>query len=167
MTPLIILGVILVAVVIALGLFTQKSTPEEKVKNVYSYKRKDLLMSLAEHKFFDVLVEALGKQYHVFPQIHLDDILEHKIEGQNWKGAFRHIDEKSIDYVICDKVNIKPLLAIELDDRTHEREDRKVRDDEVKRILHEAGLPLLRFGNHGSFEREEIRRIVLEKLNNQ
>ena len=44
-----------------------------------------------------------------------------------------------------------PRLVIELDDRTHERSDRKLRDGEVERILNGAGLPLLRLENHGSF----------------
>lgn len=122
-------------------------------------------MGRAEHEFFDILVEILGNQYYVFPQIHLCNILDNKVIGQNWKAAFRHINEKSIDFVICDKAYIKPLLAIELDDRTHEREDRKERDVEVERILKDAGLPLLRFENHGNFNKEEIKNVVLEKLN--
>lgn len=55
-------------------------------------------------------------------------------------------------------------MAIELDDSTHENEDRQERDREVERILKEAGLPLLRFENHGDFDKEEIKRLVLEKI---
>jgi hypothetical protein len=102
------------------------------IKSPYNYKKKDFLMSRAEHEFFDILVEVAGNQYHVFPQIHLSTILDNKVVGQNWRGAFRHIDEKSVDFVICDKAYIKPILAIELDDKTHEREDRKGRDGEVE-----------------------------------
>jgi very-short-patch-repair endonuclease len=121
-------------------------------------------MSRAEHEFFDILVDITKDQYYVFPQIHLSTILDNKVVGQNWKGAFRHIDEKSVDYVICDKAYIKPLLAIELDDKTHEQSNRKIRDGEVERILSNANLPLLRFGNNGYFNKEEIRHLVLEKL---
>jgi len=42
-------------------------------------------------------------------------VLEHRIKGQDWKAAFRRINGKSVDFVICDKAYIKPLLAIELD----------------------------------------------------
>lgn len=56
------------------------------------------------------------------------------------------------------------MLAIELDDKSHEREDRIERDSEVERMLQEAGMPLVRFGNNGLFNKEEISRIVLEKL---
>lgn len=122
-------------------------------------------MTQSERKFFEVLLVSVENQYHVFPQVHLDVILNNKVRnGQNWFGAFRHINEKSVDFVICDKAYIKPLLAIELDDRTHEREDRKERDGEVERILSEAGMPLLRFKG-GEHPEEEIKRLVFEKLN--
>ncbi len=156
--------VLVIVVVIAFKVFIPEGLSGKENKPFYRYKRKDFLMSRAEHEFFDILVDIVGIQYYVFPQIHLPTILDNKVVGQNWKGAFRHIDEKSVDFVICDKAYIKPLLTIELDDRTHEQENRSMRDAEVERILSDAGLPLLRFGNNGNFNKEEIRRLVLEKL---
>lgn len=166
MTILIIFVILMAVVFIVLKKFSPDIfNGEEKVsKSPYNYKKKDFLMSRAEHEFFNILVEVVGNQYYVFPQIHLSTILDNKVVGQNWRGAFRHIDEKSVDFVICDKAYIKPILAIELDDKTHEREDRKGRDGEVERILKESGLSLLRFGNNGSFNKEEIKRLILEKL---
>lgn len=166
MIKLIIFVVLIAVVFIVLKkYFPDIFDEKEKVsKSLYNYKKKDFLMSRAEHEFFDILIELLTDKYYVFPQIHLSTILDNKVVGQNWKGAFRHIDEKSVDFVICDKAYIKPILAIELDDRTHEREDRKGRDGEVERILNESGLSLLRFGNNGSFNKEEIKHLILEKL---
>jgi very-short-patch-repair endonuclease len=166
---------ILIGVMVAIGLglkfFTNNNfsnekgdKKEEKKKPLYKYTRKNFLISRPEHEFFDILVEILGNKYNIFTQVHLPTILEHKVVGQNWKGAFSHINGKSVDFVICDKAYIKPLLAIELDDKSHEREDRIERDSEVERMLQEAGMPLVRFGNNGLFNKEEISRIVLEKL---
>ena len=45
--------------------------------------------------------------------------------------------------MLCDKENIRPFLAIELDDSSHQREDRIERDELVNKILHDAGLPIL------------------------
>jgi very-short-patch-repair endonuclease len=113
-------------------------------------------MSRAEHELFDILIALVGNEYHVFPQIHLATILDHKVVGQKWKSAFRHIDEKSVDFVLCDKRYIRPLLVIELDDKTHEYKDRKDRDIEVERILSGAQIPLLRIENKGTFDKEFI-----------
>lgn len=164
MTTLIIFVVFLIIIIAVLKKYFPEAFSEKEGKPLYNYKRKDFLMSWAEHEFFDILVEAVGDKYYVFPQIHLTNILDNKVVGQNWKGAFRHIDEKSVDYVICDKAYIKPLLAIELDDKTHGQENRRLQDGEVERILSKAGLPLLRFENHGNFNKEEVKYTVLERL---
>ncbi len=164
MTILVIFTVLLIAVVIAFEIFTASESSDKKEKPVFDYGRKDFLMSRAEHIFFDILVEVLGGQYHVFPQIHLDEIIYPKSYSGKRIFSFRHINQKSVDFVVCDKAYIKPLLAIELDDRTHEIENRKRRDEEVERILNGAGLPLLRVINNSNFNKEEIKRLVLEKL---
>jgi hypothetical protein len=157
--------IIIIVIVAVLKIFLLENfSVKTAAKSVYNYKRRDFLMSRPEHEFFDILVSVLENQYYVFPQVHLPTILEHKNVGQSWKGAFRHIDEKSVDFVICDKAYIKPLLVIELDDKTHEREDRVLRDEEVERILTQAGLPFLRFGNKGYFNKEEIKELVLGSL---
>ncbi len=155
---------IMLGIVFVIKYLTEKE--EVKKKPLYKYNRKDFLISRAEHEFFDILVEILGSQYYVFTQVHLPTILDHKIKGQNWKGAFSHINGKSVDFVICDKANIKPLLSIELDDKSHDRLDRIERDSEVERMLKEAEMPLLRFENHGNFNKEEIKRLVFENLKN-
>ena len=40
---------------------------------------------------------------------------------------------------------MKPLIAIELDDNTHNQPDRKTRDDFVNSIMANTNMPLLRF----------------------
>jgi len=160
---LIFLILIVIVAVVVIPLINRPSQKEEK-KDRYKYKRKDFLMSRPEHEFFDILVAVLGNEYYVFPQIHLSTIIDNKVVGQNWKGAFNHVNQKSVDFVVCDKNNIKPLLAIELDDKSHEKEDRKERDRDVEEILRDSDMPLVRFENHGSFDKEEIKRVVMEKL---
>jgi very-short-patch-repair endonuclease len=150
-------------------LIVKKFTSSKKLigKKQYKYAKKDFLLSRAEHEFYDMLLLAVENQYHIFPQVHLSTIINYKIVGQNWRAAFRHINEKSVDFVLCDKKYIKPVLAIELDDKTHEREDRKERDIEVERILEESGLPLLRIENHGHFELADIKMRIMEKTNQE
>ncbi len=166
--------IFVVIVIIALGiadkLIDKKkgiNKEEEVPQSPYRYRAKNFLVSKPEHEFFDVLVASVGDLHYVFPQIHLATILDHKINGQKNNAAFRHINGKSVDYVLCDKATIKPLLAIELDDRSHEYKNRKDRDKIVEGILKEAGLPLLRFENHGNFNKEEIKSSVLQILENK
>lgn len=125
--------------VILLKLSNYKALKINRAK--FHYIKKDFLMSRAEHEFFDILISIVGNEYHIFPQIHLPTILNHKVTGQNWRGAFRHIDEKSVDFVLCDKKYIKPLLVIELDDKTHQDPFRVERDLEVESILKKQRFP--------------------------
>ena len=114
-------------------------------KPLYQYKKRECIMTHAERKCFNSLVEAVGSTYHIFAQVHLPSVLDHKVHnGQRWFAAFRHIDEKSVDFVLCTKNDLRPILAIELDDWSHERPNRQERDKEVERILRDAHLPLLR-----------------------
>lgn len=149
-TWLLTMGLI-IAFGLGLGWLKNKSGLTE-TKAKYRYTKKDWFMSRAEHEFYNALVQAVGNEYVIFSQVHLPTLLDHKIKGQNWQGAFSHINRKSVDFVLCDRNYIAPKLVIELDDKTHERPDRIERDVEVEQILKEAGLPLWRIENHGSFD---------------
>lgn len=156
---------IIVAVIVVIGVIVEILRGKEDEPRKYQYKQKNYFMSRAEHECYDALVIAVGERYHVFPQVHLPSIIDNKVVGQNWNGAFRHISQKSVDFVLCDKSYISPKLAIELDDRTHERQDRKDRDVEVARVLKDAGLPLLRLENHGRFNPSELMQKIDTALN--
>lgn len=163
MLKLIIFALVIGVAGVVVELLRKDKRTEDK-KRVYEYKRKSFLMSRAEHECYDALMLAVGDDYYIFPQVHLPTIVDSKVIGQNWQGAFRHINEKSVDFVLCDKAYIAPKLVIELDDRSHERADRQERDVEVERILSVANLPLLRLENHGSFNSEELAQKVTNSL---
>lgn len=155
---LIILAVIIGIIVVAGAVLSEysKTARVEPEKFQYKYKQKPYLMTYVENKCYHTIVQAVEDKYYVFPQVHLSAIIDHKVEGQSWKGAFSHINQKSVDFVLCDKHYISPKLAIELDDKTHERPDRIDRDGEVERVLEQAGLPLLRIENKDGFNMIEI-----------
>jgi len=92
--------------------------PREKSLVGYQYTRQNCIMTQSELRLFFILKETVGEKYEIFPQIHLPSILNHNAKGQNWFGAFRHIDEKSVDFVLCEKVQVSPVLVIEFDDRS-------------------------------------------------
>lgn len=150
--PTLISAVVIILVVVIVRRWGRKN----RRAGGYEYSRKEFFMSRPEHECFDALVSAVGDKYYVFPQVHLSNILYHRIKGQGWKGAFSHINQKSVDFVLCDKAYISPKLVIELDDQTHNRQDRIERDGEVERMISTAGLPLLRLENHGGFNPADL-----------
>jgi very-short-patch-repair endonuclease len=152
----ILVGIVIVLAVVVSIFKAKFEGGEEEEKAKYQYKRRNFFLTRAEHEFYDVLVSAVGAEYFVFAQVHLPTLLDHSVKGQNWRAALAHINRKSVDFVLCDKAYISPKLAIELDDKSHERPDRQERDKEVERILKEAGVPLLRIENNGNFVATEL-----------
>jgi very-short-patch-repair endonuclease len=158
---------IILAVVVTVGpvLFGGGNTSRKKrEKPKYRYQKQKFFMTKTEHECYKVLSKILGDRFYLFAQVHLSTIVDHKVKGQSWKGAFSHINQKSVDFVVCSKDYISPVLAIELDDSTHGRPDRQRRDVEVERILEDAGVPLLRIENRERFNSEELERKIKNKL---
>ena len=156
----VILGLIVLTIVLFKLVLSSASTKRKVFKdNLYSYTAKSLMMTRTESEFFLKLDHVVSDRYHVFPQVHLSALLDHKVKGQDWKFAFRHINGKSVDFVLCDKETLRPTYAIELDDLTHEQSDRRKRDAEVERIFEEANLPLVRFKNKSVSETEIIQAL--------
>ena len=133
----------------------------EMAKSLYSYQAKQFVMTKSEHDAFDALNQAVGDKYYIFPQVHISTFIDWKVKGQNWNAAMRHINQKSVDFLLCDKVWVNPKLAIELDDSTHDRDDREERDTEVQRILASAHFPLIRI-THSDLSFESLKELILK-----
>lgn len=152
------------AVVIAVGFLKEKINGKfSRAKKSYQYERKDSILTPAERECFNALLAVVGNEYYIFAQVHLSALVNQKYAAQNRNAAFWHINGKSVDFVLCDKAGVS-RLAIELDDRSHERPDRQERDAEVERILKGAGIPLLRLENHGIINIEELSQKVKTAL---
>lgn len=110
----------------------------------YIYLRKAYLMTKHERYFYRRLHHIFGKFYLIFPQIHLNDLFVHDHYSQDWRAALSKIQRKSVDYVLC-TVDLKIVIAIELDDYTHTQPARQQRDEFVERLFFKSGTPLVRF----------------------
>lgn len=129
---------------------------EAKKPSVYSYKRKENIMTDAEQSFYKRLVEVAGDRYYVFPQMHLSSLLTNDTKGRYWKAAFQRINRTSVDYVLAHKETLKAAYAVELDDSTHDTAKRQARDAGVEKILTDANIPLLRFRNPSGLSNDDI-----------
>ncbi len=121
-------------------------------------------MAPPEQGFFTMLERILENRYYVFPQVNLISLLNHKITGQNWKAAKSNIDRLSVDYAIFSKNTFTPILAIELDDSSHEEEDRIKRDLKVEKIFSNAQIPLVRIKYQDRLNEEYVRTEISKYL---
>lgn len=161
-----LLTILFLTIVIFKQTFKRNNNCSSKIYT-YKYAKKDFFMTRAEHELFNILIKFVGNEYYIFPQVYLSTFLNHRIKGQSFRGALAHIDRKSVDFVLCDKDYIEPLLAIELDDKSHKKYYRKSRDAVVESILKNAGMPLLRIKNHGHFEDTHIKESIETALSSR
>lgn len=86
----------------------------------------------------------LPPSLHVCPQVRLADLLSiRSMEAGERQGALNRVACKSVDFVVIDTVG-RALLVVELDDRSHERADRRERDRLVDAVLGQCGIPVRR-----------------------
>ena len=107
----------------------------------FTYKRK-AAMTQVERKLYYTICNALkNDKVIILAQVNMTGFLTW--DGDNHR-AFNHICRKSVDFLICDK-EANPLVAIELQDKTHERIDRKLSDKTKAEALKIAKIPLVLF----------------------
>ena len=126
------------------------------------YFRRKYLLTKSERSFYDVLRD-IAIDHMVFAKVRLADLVNANERHQCWQANFRRVCSKHIDFVVCDS-DLKPKIAIELDDSSHRRPDREQRDIDVDPILKLAGLPLLRVFVRKQYDLDLIRRRLLAAL---
>lgn len=113
------------------------------IKLPYMYTRKKYVMTYVESELFRRLDRLFGSKYFVFPQVHISSLLNHKLKGQNWRGVLSKIQRKSVDFALVGKETLETRCAVELDDATHDSQNRMERDSLVDEAFSRAGMPLV------------------------
>lgn len=135
-----------------------------KTTNKLPYQKKQYLLTIPERTFFDVLQNILGNSYHIFPQVNLDKIVHVEKGTGKYQLYYHRINQYSVDFIICDKSNLTPVLAIELDDSSHLLSKRQDRDDFVNQVFADAGLAILRVPVKQTYDTQSLTVQIQEKL---
>lgn len=121
------------------------------------YGRRKYLLSQAEQSFYHTLAEILNSHYIICPKVRISDILYvDKKKATKTYTFLNKITSKHIDFLLCDPRSVTPLLAIELDDKSHEREDRQKRDFFIDKAFADAGMPLVHIKAQRGYNRDEL-----------
>lgn len=126
------------------------------------YTKVPMVLTAAEQTFYGVLLDAAGDRWTVLPKVRLSDVLDVPMGTPDRQG--NRIDRKHLDFVLCSPADFAPLLAIELDDSSHDRSDRRRRDAFVDAALEAAGLPVLRISVRLVYDPSELRAQIDERL---
>ncbi len=125
------------------------------------YKKRRRFMTYIEKKFYYILLE-LEKEYHVRiqPQVNLATIIKKKNNNKYINDLFRNID-----FGIFTENYEDILLLIEINDKTHETEERKLRDLKIKLITDDANIKLITFYTKYPNKKNYVKNRIINELN--
>lgn len=122
---------------------TKKKEDVKEVTEPMPYKLAESIFTKSEKTLFEILKDYLkDKNLTILSKVRLADFV--KIENSsNYQYWFNKIKSKHVDFLICENDNGKPILAIELDDYTHNQKSRKERDEFINQVYNKVKLPIL------------------------
>ena len=138
-----------------LRLFGGSKASTSRKTDELPFRVRDNFLSAAEVSFYHVLKSAIGNEFTICPKVRLTDIF-YVIRPNENRAAFNSTNQKHVDFLLCDAKSMKPVLGIELDDSSHNRDARKQRDDLVNAIFKVAKLPMLHIPAKQSYNITDI-----------
>lgn len=132
------------------------------------YLRKSLFTP-AERSFLGVLETLDLGGLGIASKVRLADIfgVVKGLERADRTRAQNKINGKHVDFLLIQKSDGKPVLGIELDDKSHEEEDRAARDAFVDTVFASAKLPILHVPAKQAYDPKEVLRILEDAVNKQ
>lgn len=160
---------LIIVVVAVLGLIfsllqKQTSTSSKEL----TFKSRGELFTPAERSFLGVLQQSVGEEYSIFGKVRLGDLIApgKGLNNSQRQTALNKINLKHIDFLICRSDNLAFVATVELDDKSHRRKDRSMRDEFVDHALGSAGIPIIRFAAQKGYELTEVKQRLATALNN-
>ena len=123
------------------------------------YGRKGSILSRNEEKLYRSLLRAVTTDYQVMAKVRLWDILWLVNEPPDRKQHLSRLSCRHVDFLLCEPLTLQPLLAVELDDRSHLNPYAQENDRYKNELFAAAGLPLLRLP-HSNFPPQQLRNRI-------
>jgi hypothetical protein len=123
-------------------------------------------LSPAELVFYRALERAVGSNCRILSKVRLADLVrpEKGLDRKDWQSAFNRVCAKHVDFVVCDSAALKPIVALELDDKSHQQEKRVERDDFLNELFARLTLPLMRVPVQKSYDVRALRVQMEEEV---
>jgi very-short-patch-repair endonuclease len=140
MGSIFLLLIVVVAVIVIFSVLKAKSqgAPGDEVWPFYAKKP----LSQPEQVLYFRLIQALP-EHIILAQVQLSRLLGVK-KGNNHQAWSNRINRMSADFVVCNK-DSSIVAVIELDDATHQREDRQAADAKKDKALASANVRIVRW----------------------
>lgn len=145
----------------------EPKTGNNPKQTALKYRPIENLFTPTEKIFLSVLESIAGDKLKVFGKVRISDILAPDVnkweKGSGWHWLFSQISQKHVDFVITD-TDLNLICAVELNDPSHEREDRKKRDKFVIEAFESANIPLVMVNTRHQYLEQHIAETFANKV---
>ncbi len=123
------------------------------------------ILTPAERLFMQSLEIATDGRWRISFKVRVADVIEvTSTNGRERQRLFRRIAAKHIDFLLTDPETFEPVLALELDDSSHDRIERRQRDEFLDELFAVAQLPLVRVDAASRYSPDKISRALKAAL---
>lgn len=131
--------------------------------SLFPFESAGSLFSPAERSFLGVLEQSVGAELRVLGKVRLADLIQPAagLAAGDRGAAFNRISRKHVDFVLCCPRTLAVVAVVELDDRSHQRADRRERDALVDGALSAAGITVLHVPCRQGYNVTELRESIL------
>jgi hypothetical protein len=133
---------LVVALAVLSVLAAQFKPRDAALSKPWPLEAKRQLLSERERALYQRLVQSLPNHI-ILAQVQLLQVLNFQ-RGRRTQAIFNRISQLSLDFLILNP-DTSIVAAIELDDATHTREDRRQADARKSHALQSASVPLIRW----------------------
>lgn len=169
MTQIVLLGIgVLLGLVLVLRRL-QRTRPRRVAAAVsaHDYAKVPQLLTPTELGFYQVLTDALPTEYTCMTQVALNRLI--KVQKPRFGAAWRdprwnRIAQKSIDFVVVRRSDLRVMVLIELDDASHQKAQRQQRDTFLDTVCANINLPIIHIPVQSHYQRNELQMRLLGYL---
>lgn len=161
--------VVVVALLVGAVLVLERVMPKGSGKKSggLEYEACGPLLTAAEAAFYPVLIEAAKagpEACLVMSKVRLRDLIQPKkgLDRSRWQSLHNRACQKHVDFVVVRASDFGVVAAVELDDSSHQRKDRKERDGFVDGALEAAGVRVVRVKWGRGYDLEKVAGVLWE-----
>ncbi|RDV29409.1 DUF2726 domain-containing protein [Alteromonas aestuariivivens] len=157
------LAIILMMLLIVVSLGAMKLSDQGVA---FPFRRKSQLFTPVEHSFLNLIEQAMGREFRILCRVRLSDLVQvqQQADKKLASSALSRASAKQLDFVLCERESMTPVLAIDLVNKIGKEGYKAQRDWFVSGALDAAGLPHARIKVQSGYTVEEIRECLETKL---
>ena len=133
-------------------------TASDEMEENFLYELKNSLVTNTEMRYLKCIKDILPEGYLIQPQVNLASFVT-RTDGARFQNELY----RNVDFVVTD-FSYKPLIAIEINDQSHQSPERRARDKKVADICEEAGIPLIKLWTSYGVNQEYIKKRIEDTL---